>query len=520
MTTGSSSRDVIVLGGGIVGAACAASLADAGLDVLLLDQHPPGSVGATSAGMGHLLVTDGSPAELALTKFSLEQWQQIGEELPLGAQFSKTKTMWLATSDKEMSLARNMHDRYQSLGINASILNDADVSRAEPNLSREVRGALRVEDEALVYPPHVVPWLLNRPRRAPVEVLTGVQVQAVRGGAHGQSVHVTCTDGSTHTGLHVVAALGTDTLQVLPTEYASLSLQPRKGHLAITAPVAPLCSHVLVELAYLAGAKGNAAESIAMNIQPRPTGQLLIGSSRQFGERDLAPDPRILDRILRRAIRYVPALARAHIVRTWAGFRAATPDHLPLIGSLPDRPGIILATGHEGLGITTSMGTAHLVRSLVLGTRPELDPTPYRPHRPSARVREATQTSTASSLDNTPERPPTERQSQTSSGRRTGGSSSKMRSNPRRPPRSQVSFTVDGKVISAKAGISVAAAMANADVQMSGEATAVCGMGSCFVCRATVDGVENERTCLVPVRQGLRVETITSVRAGRETANA
>jgi glycine/D-amino acid oxidase-like deaminating enzyme len=85
--------------------------------------------------------------------------------------------------------------------------------------------------------------------------------------------------------------------------------------------------------------------------------------------------------MLARAIEYMPDLATLSAIRVWTGFRAATPDKLPLIGPHPDDPHLLLATGHEGLGITTSLGTAGLIADHIAGRTPVIDPMPYLPGR-------------------------------------------------------------------------------------------------------------------------------------------
>jgi glycine/D-amino acid oxidase-like deaminating enzyme len=123
------------------------------------------------------------------------------------------------------------------------------------------------------------------------------------------------------------------------------------------------------------------ADSVAFNVQPRKTGQVLIGSSRQYGHDDSAVDQGILSKMLERAFQYVPGLRSASSIRTWTGFRAATPDKLPLIGPHPEDPSIVLAAGHEGLGITTSLATGRLVADQILGRKPEIPTEPYLPSR-------------------------------------------------------------------------------------------------------------------------------------------
>jgi glycine/D-amino acid oxidase-like deaminating enzyme len=175
----------------------------------------------------------------------------------------------------------------------------------------------------------------------------------------------------------VVLAAGSASRALLPR----LPLVRRKGHLAITGRHPGFLRHQLVELGYLASAHGSDADSVAFNLQPRPNGQLLLGSSRQFG--DEAPDlrPALLRRMLLRALEYVPGLADLAVLRSWTGFRPTTPDHRPLIGPMPGHPGLFLACGHEGLGITTAPATAQLIVSAILGRTAPLDPAPYLPSR-------------------------------------------------------------------------------------------------------------------------------------------
>jgi glycine/D-amino acid oxidase-like deaminating enzyme len=83
----------------------------------------------------------------------------------------------------------------------------------------------------------------------------------------------------------------------------------------------------------------------------------------------------------RRAFEYMPALRELSTVRVWTGFRPATPDNLPYIGRIDGFENVYAACGHEGLGITTSLGTADLLTSLILGRKPAIPTDPYSPSR-------------------------------------------------------------------------------------------------------------------------------------------
>jgi D-hydroxyproline dehydrogenase subunit beta len=99
-------------------------------------------------------------------------------------------------------------------------------------------------------------------------------------------------------------------------------------------------------------------------------------------------DQETLSRMLERAAWYVPGLRELSVERVWTGFRGATPDKLPLIGSWPGDDTVYLATGHEGLGITTALGTAKLLTDSLSGREPALPMAAYSPHRPMVNPKE------------------------------------------------------------------------------------------------------------------------------------
>jgi D-hydroxyproline dehydrogenase subunit beta len=184
-------------------------------------------------------------------------------------------------------------------------------------------------------------------------------------------------DATTLRAPRIVLATGTDAARLFP----GLPIRKRKGHLLITDPHPGFVRHQLVEFGYLQSAHGSEQDSVAFNLQPRRNGQLLLGSSRQFDVDDAVVDPAIVQRMIDRAKLYVPSIDTKLAVRSWTGVRAATPDKLPLIGPVAHDRTLFLATGHEGLGITTSLGTARLIADRFLDRAPAVPPEPYLPAR-------------------------------------------------------------------------------------------------------------------------------------------
>lgn len=366
--------DVVVVGAGIVGAACALALARESLDVLIIDSAFPGG-GTTAAAMGHLVVMDDSPAQLALTAYSRGVWERMADELPAGCEYETRGTLWVAEAEGELDAARAKQAIYAGHGVAASMVDAHELARMEPALRAGLAGALFVPGDGVLYPPNAARWYVERAvalgarlREHCAAVSMGAGAVRVRGA---DGVEEAISAGA------IVNAAGVDAPHLTP----GAPIIPRKGHLVITDRYPGLCHSQLVELGYLHSAHGLGGESVAFNVQPRATGQLLIGSSRELAGRDSAVNDAVLGAMVRRAMWFVPGLARCEAIRVWTGFRPATPDGLPLIGRWEREPGVWIAAGHEGLGITTAPGTAALIAADITGQPAPFDPSPYRPTR-------------------------------------------------------------------------------------------------------------------------------------------
>src|SRR5437588_2723777 len=158
------SFDLIIVGAGIVGAACAAECARAGLKVLVLDRGPIAG-GTTAAGMGHIVVMDDSEAQFALTFFSRSLWHQLVPQLPADVEYDRCGTLWLAADEEEMAEVHHKQRYYSERGVSVEVLGQADVQEAEPNLRPGMAGGLRVPGDAVLYPPCAAFFLLDRAKR-------------------------------------------------------------------------------------------------------------------------------------------------------------------------------------------------------------------------------------------------------------------------------------------------------------------------------------------------------------------
>jgi len=365
----SSSLRVVVVGAGIIGVAVAEAIAKDGADVTLVDRSPPGS-GATSAGMGHIVFSPTSQPLIALTSYSQRLWDELAPTLPAAAQRNVCGTIWVAASEQQAASLPDMQALYHRNGLSADVLTPKELTEAEPNLRPGLAGGLIVLGDSIVSPLPVLESLLDSFQRHGGNLKIGQPVIEMTGAI------VRLADGSLLECDYAVNSTGAAAATLTP----ECGVRPRKGHLVITDRAPGFVNHQLVELGYMDSTHYTSEQAVAFNVQGRATGQVVIGSSREFSD---SPEinHQILSRMLDRASEYMPGLASLSISRTWTGMRAAAPGDLPLIGPHPHDPRLILATGHEGLGLTTSLATARLIADLIAGREPAVAIEPYLPCR-------------------------------------------------------------------------------------------------------------------------------------------
>lgn len=362
--------DAAIVGAGIVGVACAAALADEGLSVIVID--PNGiATATTAAGMGHIVVMDDSEAQFALTRYSQLLWDELAEEIPDAAEYEHRGTIWVAADNDEMNEVRRKHSFYRERGIESEILDEGSLCTAEPNLRDELAGGLLVKSDSVVYQVTASRFLIDRAQRKRCKTRFGNRAVSITDNG------VMLDDGSSLSAGVVINAAGVNAPQLS----SGMVIDKRKGHLVISDRYPNFAHHQLVEIGYLKSAHGRESDSVAFNLQPRATGQMLLGSSRQFGTEDVSVDREMVRRMTSRAFEYMPTLRELSALRIWTGFRPSTPDNLPYIGPSPSQKNTYVAAGHEGLGITTALGTAALITRLILGREPAIPIEPYLPSR-------------------------------------------------------------------------------------------------------------------------------------------
>lgn len=362
--------DIAIIGAGIVGAACAMRLSEEGFEVVVIESNEIAG-GTTATGMGHIVVMDDSEAQFALTNYSQILWKKMAEEMPGDCEYENCGTIWIASDDEEMQEVRRKKTFYESRNVKAEILDEKSLREAEPNLREGLIGGLLVPNDSVVYQLCATQYFLKEAESLGARILTGKRVVSILDDG------VKLKNGDLIRANKIINAAGFWSKDLMQ----NLKIAKRKGHLVITECYPNFVKHQLVELGYLKSAHSNEPDSVAFNVQPRMTEQVLIGSSRQFGIEDKAINYDIVKQMVNRAFEYMPNLRELSAIRIWTGFRPATPDNLPYIGQHSLFENVYLATGHEGLGITTSLGTAEILTDEIVGRRSKIDRKAYSPRR-------------------------------------------------------------------------------------------------------------------------------------------
>jgi D-hydroxyproline dehydrogenase subunit beta len=378
---------VAVLGAGIVGAACARELARAGLHVTVLDRGAPASA-TTAHGEGNILVSDKGPGpELELAQLSRQLWPQALAAIERRDADAARAVEWdpkggivVATTDAGAEGLTRFAAEQKTAGVRAEAMDARALAEAEPYVTREHTAALHYPDDAQVQPAGAATALLGDALAAGAVLRTGCEVLAAidRGG---RITGVRTSAGLVEADVFVNAA-GPWAGELSARLGAPVDVRPRRGDVLVTTPLPPTVFHKVYDADYV-GAVGSSAEDLQTSAVVESTrgGSVLIGSSRRRVGFDDRLRPEVLSAIAAKALRLFPSLAGVPVMRAYGGFRPYVPDHLPVIGADPRLDGLWHASGHEGAGIGLSVGTARLLRELLLGEPPAMDAAPFRVER-------------------------------------------------------------------------------------------------------------------------------------------
>ncbi|MFJ9790430.1 NAD(P)/FAD-dependent oxidoreductase [Streptomyces globosus] len=379
--------DVVIVGAGVVGAACAYYAARAGLRAAVVDRGPVAG-GTTGAGEGNLLVSDKEAGpELDLALLSAGLWRDLAAALPEELEYEPKGGLVIAPDEAALKALRAFADGQRAAGVEAVEADPAELCELEPHLAPGRAGGFLYPQDAQVQPAQAAARLLAA---SGAELHLGEEVTGIL--TAGGAVRGVRTTRREIAAPAVVNAAGTWGGRIAELAGTALPVLPRRGFVLVTEPLPRVVRHKVYAADYIADvASGSAALQSSAVVEGTPAGPVLIGATRERVGFDRSLSPEALRRLAGQAAALFPVLADARVLRAYHGFRPYLPDHLPAIGPDPRVPGLLHACGHEGAGIGLAPATGVLVAAALTGAEPPLPLHPFRPDRfpePAAQPKE------------------------------------------------------------------------------------------------------------------------------------
>jgi sarcosine oxidase subunit beta len=381
--------EVAVLGAGIIGAASALALARAGRRVLLLDAAGP-AAGASGASDGFVSVSTKAPGlmmELALASRSL--YPQTVATLRLQTDWRPVEGLLLIEDDRDVAAMTAHAAALAGLGVDIEAIDAGRLGSLEPALSSGLAGAVLTRGEGLVSGYLMTLALVEAAAEAGAATLWGAVPLAAD--VAGSRLAALDTSRGRVTAETWVLAAGVGSRALGALIGLPIPVEPRRGVLVVTTRGRLLSERMLISARYLTAKTDPKAAASSQDplvrlghgfvMEPTATRQHVIGSTRTFSGTDRSVDTATIATILAEAARRVPAVGELQVLRAFAGLRPFVHDGRPLIGRSRLRPNVVVATGHEGDGITLAPVTARIVEGLVAGRDEGFDLGPLDPDR-------------------------------------------------------------------------------------------------------------------------------------------
>ena len=375
---GRSSPDVAVVGGGVIGCAVAYSLARAGARVTVLERdRVAAEASSAAAGMLAPLAEGAAPGPfLDLALASLSRFGPLAEALRaatgIDVELLTAGLLRPALDDADAADYQASLAGLRDLGLPVRWLDAAEVRALEPLVTPDVRGAVCSEAEHQVNPQRLTEALARAAATHGADFQLGASVRGLL--REGDRI-VGVRQGHDHLRAgHVVLAAGAWAAACGEWLGTPLPVEPVKGQmLAVSLPP---------------GLRGRGDRGLLRTLYardgylvPKADGTIYVGATVERAGYDRRVTAAGVSHLLALLKQLAPTLAEATLVRAWAGLRPGTPDHLPILGSVPGLLGVTLATGHYRNGILLAPITGELIAQAVLGRPTTLPLAPFSVER-------------------------------------------------------------------------------------------------------------------------------------------
>lgn len=343
--------DVIIVGGGIIGCAAAYYLTKKGCSVLVLEGSKDIGNGGSSRNGGGVRQSGRDPRELPLAMYGIKNlWPTLSEELEVDCEYHQDGNLRLGKTEKHLEILQGLTDRAKACGLDVRMIDGDEVRAINPYLSDEVIGASWCPTDGHANPLTTTLGYYKMARRLGARFITEEPVVALRKiKGHLRQV---ITKDNVYEGDTVILAAGLGSREIAATVGIDIPMQPAMLETLVTEAQPPMFDQML-----------GTAEADFYGHQTKHGSFVFGGTSglEGFTKDNHTPVTSSISApsTCRGIIKYFPVLRDAKIVRTWAGWMDLCADKVPVISTVSEVPGLILACGFSGhgFGIAPAVGT-------------------------------------------------------------------------------------------------------------------------------------------------------------------
>ena len=385
-------RDIVVIGGGIIGAAIAYYGAKAGLEITVLEKNELAS-GTSSRCDGNILAIDKDPGfDSQMSLKSQQLVHELSKDLEQPFEYRNPGSILVCENDEEMEAAHKWVQQQKGAGLDFRMLDRSDLKNESKYFADDLYGGLECKTDSTVNPYMFTFSMFHRAQELGAMVHIRTEVTNVAKNPSGQFA-IETTNGK-FTANKVVNACGVWAPFIGEMLEVTIPIKPRKGQLIVASRQQPIGLRKVMEFGYLISKFGGIRQvdpitekyGVALVFEPTESQNFLIGSSREFSGFNTTVNHEVTKYIARRAVRFYPKIADMTVIRTYAGLRPWTEDHLPIVSHVEEVPGFYIAAGHEGDGISLAAVTGKLIEEMLSEKQTCIPVQPLRHDRFKERV--------------------------------------------------------------------------------------------------------------------------------------
>ncbi|PEI75376.1 glycine oxidase [Bacillus wiedmannii] len=363
--------DVLIIGGGIIGCSIAYYTSKYGRDVTIIEKGEFVS-GTSSRCDGNILAIDKDPGfDSQMSLVSQRLVTDLSEELEHSFEYRAPGSILVCESDEEMEAALQWVNRQKEAGLLFRMLDRQDIRAESPFFADDLLGGLECATDSTVNPYLLAFSLLAESKKFGTKVFNHTEVKEMKRDIDGSFI-VETTNG-TFTAKQVVNAAGVWAPKIGEMLDVNIPIEPRKGHIIVASRQQHVGCRKVMEFGYLISKFGGKRKvdaltekyGVALVFEPTESQNFLIGSSREFVGFHTRINNEVIKCIANRAIRFYPKMADMMVIRSYAGLRPWTEDHLPIISRVEHIPNYFIAAGHEGDGISLAAVTGKVIEELL-----------------------------------------------------------------------------------------------------------------------------------------------------------